>query len=1448
MKRYGEPFLIGMKRTFLSLVFSVWILVSFFTKAALALPNVENEIGPIPCQGVCPPDLQGNIYGRTQGTVRIPADDYSGDLCTGDYEIFLTDPARYHYWAEDPEVTNQGKADERARQFIYWVVNSEKIEHPVLGQVWNTTRNIAYFLVILVAVAIGVGFIISQRTNYNLKIQIWPAIWKILFALLFITFSFAIVTFLIDMSEILMKFFIDQLGGRDLFNIYFTPNQSSEFNYTSFYGCRDMNIRSQEAAEAELTMLRMTNVTYYVMGTMLLLRKILLWFLIFVSPFLAILMPFVFIRNTGFIWIGVFFQWLFYGPLFALFLGALSKIWKAGIPLKFDFSRVGKAEGYVYPTAIRILYGGPAQRLQVLNNANYIDTFVEYIITLIMLWAVTFFPWWLLRIFRDYCCDVFAAANNVLLQMYDQMRAPPPGTPPATPPPPAPAPAGLKQKIPNQEIMPKSSGPVVVRLESMREIREAKTSDIVRSLNLAAPRLTDIARFETNKESKETSQKTLQYLSNPVKASTPAERQSFMNLRTELFSRSVRQDKEASRILSSTTTSITERKEKQKEILKSMQSAVPVSEVVSKNTSLTKEKVQSITNNIMTSVTNNTQAISNISKSTSLSETQVKSIMKSYAENQNTNQSMSQIVKTIAQAQNVSTEKVSEVLEKSLRISTSQSVMSRVAEQTKISSERIQEILRTIPSRISESVKAITTDTTTRSVISSIFSAVSKDTTTVKEIQKETGLTNKQVQTAMTTYVNNIDQPAEVISQRIHEAAGIEKEKVKPLMEGIVKRASDQSFVPPAVIDEVAKKEHMTPEQVKKVIDAQVPAVTAPEQSIEESVPIPSTVSIEDYEEVKKMWSSQYQKGEIPLTEAIKNRSEWVDQDIVTITNTLNKLMSTDEKLRMEGLDDIGYILPIFMINNMQGDELMVYLKAKLEAAKAVKTQMDQEIEAKLEETVEEEFVDIARPKAEAKPKVLHMALEQEEAPRRVEVDTSDRFEDTGEGLGEGIASAVRAVQAKSKPFVLKVSEIQNSSTSEILHKLDMAADRLIDIARMETDRQKNEQVRRHVDYLSDPQRAASTSERQTYASVRDELSKRADNADTVAKQLIAPAPDTMLKSVPQAKTAQDTIAHELGISNEQLDRAMHAFASRLIARESFVQQLMDTTHLSRDTVERLMRELGASMNVPGPSMMRELARRADVSEHKASRALQTALSELRTHNDDTQLMVQEIAKDSSLQVDTVTKLLNSEVPTLVGAVADIEKAVSIPQSISLADYEEVKTMWRDQYEHGEVPALESVATRMEWIEKEIMIITNTLNKLLSNEEKMRREGLEDLGYILPVFMANNMQGDEMLVYLKAKLEAAKSVQEQLEKENALKQQLKEEMKQDEDLVEVAQPKKEVEKEMAQELAIEEPGDEKEESKEMDSKGSEPEDEVSVDIPDADDDQMKKAAEIAEDL
>ena len=1758
-----------MKKILYILLFFIAVSSFILRSPVYAGTNIENDIGPIPCfGGACPPDLP-TVYGNTPSNPLRPEDAYIGESCKSTYEEFLADPARFHFWAEDIEVTNQGKADERARQFIYWVINKPSLDNnATLKGIWNSTRNISYFLVIIVAVVIGIGFIISQRTNFNLKIKIWPAIWKILLALIYITLSASIILFLIQISEFLMRFFIDTLGGKDLFNIYFSSSTSSESNYTNFYGCRDLNIRSQEAADTEMLMLKFTNITYYVMGSMLLLRKLLLWFLLFVSPFLAILMPFVFIRNTGWIWIGVFFQWLFYGPLFALFLGALSSIWKAGIPFQFDFSRTNTAAGYIYPTAIRILYGGPAQRLSILNNANYIDTYVEYIITLLMLWAVTFFPWWLLRIFRDYCCDVFAAANNVLLSMYDQMRTGPIAPPPTSQLPKSPprSTTGLAREIPRGEGRTSLEQPVSIRVQSMSEIKQAKTQDILSSLNLYAPRLTDIAKFETNKQSQTAMQKNLSFIANPVKAETPTERQQYMNIRTELFSRASKDDKLARGIISSTSTSFVEKEQSRAEILKNTPQAIPMSQVVSSSTQMSQEKVQSITNNIINSVVNNNSALSNIAQSSNVSQEQVKSILNSYS--QNLAQPTNQVMNNIAQATNTSKEQVSEVIKQAMNVSEQSNVVSQIATQEKISNETVQKILQTLPMAVAqqqqqnqsmtqnisvtanipqekaqsittnifnnvanntkitnalaqssnlsqqqvksvlntmsqnmnmpmsqainttsqqtnvskekiaevlqksnlvmqqssivketaenqktdaktvekvvqavkESVSSQTTSTVPASVTaqqkqnitSSIFNTVINNATTMQTLEKETNIPAAQLKNVLSTYSQNINQTPEVITDRIAQSAGIEKQKVAPALKKILSSVGKDSVVNASTLSDIAKKENVKVADIKKVVASQVPLVTEADKHIEKSIAIPSTISLEDYEEVKKMWTSQYEKGEVPTQENIASREQWVDQDTVTITNTLNKLMSEDEALRREGLDDLGYILPIFMINNLKGDEMMVYLKAKLEAAKSVKSQMVKVKEVVQVEQPEEEFVDVDRAQAQAAPEVLHMEVEEEiqQTQPEVQVAETDGFESRSYS-----APTIRVTRTQPA-FVLKVEEIKNIKTNDLVRNMNMFAEKLTDIAKFDTNRETRETVTKHIEYLANPEKATSANERQTYIDIRSELSTRGAQ-DHVAQQLISPSKEHILQSVPQAipavnvvsnmvnlpqtkvqsitsslvqsvsqnnsmvnSIAQNTqlpqtsvqtvfnsftqnmnqptnqiinsISQQTNIPKEKVTQILQQMSS-VVSQSSITQSISDKEQVSSATILNVMQaltspvreiptqpistQLAQSTNVPvqtvnliaqstvsfianNPSrvqyiesqtglnekqtqtaltvltqnldkpipvilnqisqqtgitvnkagdimqtlgkmveskktlesiastskshekdvlsvvqslstyskesvegsqtMVQTVAQQANIPEKQAQSiissvisnattneslmhnietqtgmntsqvknvltsyaknvnqpsnvlvdriaqstgiektkiapALQTAMKSINTDIASSKDIIKKIATKEGVTENQATKVLGTHVPMVTKAEENVEMSVPIPAGVSIEDYEEVKKMWSEQYEKGEVPTVDNITSREQWIDQDTVMLTNVLNKLLSPDETLRRQALDDVGVLLPIFMVNNLTGEELLVYLKAKLEAAKSIKAELVKSQTAVEQPEEE-------------------------------------------------------------------------
>lgn len=828
-----------IKKVLLSIfLFSVLFhFVGQFSHAhAQATAPAANPYAVTPPLCGCPPDLN-KIY-EAKGT---------GEKCVTDVAAFQASPTTNHLWVEDQDVTAQGKANDRARQFIYWVMTHSAIDnHPSLFRIWGTTRNLAYFFTILSAALFGLAIIVGQRTNFATGVKIWPSITKIMLGMLYISFSATVVVTIVQLSGIFMKFFIENLGGADLFNIYFS-GVSQEANYVNFVGCRDLNIRVQEAVQTEMWILKATNFSYYLMGGALLLRTIILWFLLFASPFVAILMFFGIVKNVGWVWVGTFFQWVFYGPLLALFLGSMATIWKNGIPFLFDFSRVDTAAGYVYPTAINILYGGPAQKLSASNNGNYVDTFVEYIITLIMLWAVTVFPWFLLRTFRDYCCDGINAIKNMMLSSLNNFKPGP--TPPS---PVAPTQSQTFGTALDMKSSRENTTEIHRKIETIEEIKRARTDEIVQSLDLKATNITQIANFETNKNVKQNVTKNISYLKNPASAESGNDRLRYMNLRSELSTRAQKADPMARQVINSFMFSKPQQIAQRQTIISSLPKAVPVTNIISVKVKLPQAKVESVSSSIF-----------------------------DYG-------------------------------------ATNKDLAAAISAKTSLSAEKVQEVL-------------------------SLLSQNSKE-------------------------------PPGKVTNKIMEQAKLEKEKVTQVIQEFSKTVTEDS----KMTDEIAKKQNIDVAEVKKVVDVQMPIIANPEKNIDAVAPVSPLVSIDEYEQVKKMWIDHYEKGEIPIAENIMTRESWVEQDIVLITNTLNKLLSEDQSLKEQALDEVGFILPIFLVNSLSGEQLVTYLKAKVEAARQVQGLQLKEKEITEKLKAQSDQVQVLRPKKKEAAKTMTMTDEME--------------------------------------------------------------------------------------------------------------------------------------------------------------------------------------------------------------------------------------------------------------------------------------------------------------------------------------------------------------------------------------------------------------------------------------------------------------------------------------
>ena len=68
----------------------------------------------------------------------------------------------------------------------------------------------------------------------------------------------------------------------------------------------------------------------------------------------------------------------------------------------------------------------------------------------------------------------------------------------------------------------------------------------------------------------------------------------------------------------------------------------------------------------------------------------------------------------------------------------------------------------------------------------------------------------------------------------------------------------------------------------------------------------------------------------------VTDKETWIKSDIEKITETINLLSSTDQQNIDKGMEMVANILPFLLVGGFSKAEVVAYLKAKLEAGKAV--------------------------------------------------------------------------------------------------------------------------------------------------------------------------------------------------------------------------------------------------------------------------------------------------------------------------------------------------------------------------------------------------------------------------------------------------------------------------------------------------------------------------------
>src|SRR5258708_5100036 len=215
-------------------------------------------------------------------------------------------------WVIDPEVTFIGKNAARAGDFLNWTLKNYNwvcVKPPAngTGQCDNAGNPIEkYWSLIVLYIVVPMLFVVILATSIVIivtrgkSLTIMRFIPRFIAVVLLIVFSYSLLQFLYQFTDLVQGFFLRVDPTKPC-----PPTCISDSNllyvgwgYTDFVGLRLLGDKYAESAFISLLLTKLTALTYFVMVFLLLVRRIILWFFIIVSPIFPILLLYYPVRNT----------------------------------------------------------------------------------------------------------------------------------------------------------------------------------------------------------------------------------------------------------------------------------------------------------------------------------------------------------------------------------------------------------------------------------------------------------------------------------------------------------------------------------------------------------------------------------------------------------------------------------------------------------------------------------------------------------------------------------------------------------------------------------------------------------------------------------------------------------------------------------------------------------------------------------------------------------------------------------------------------------------------------------------------------------------------------------------------------------------------------------------------------------------------------------------------
>lgn len=1268
-------------------------------------------------------------------------------------------------YSEDPEVNFVGKTAARAVQFLNWTLQNyewscyvkydangnivyppstdarstntricSNNENPLIG-FWITIRNIVYAFFALIVLITAFVLMASRGKSLTLK-RFLP---RFIAVVLLVTLSYSLIQIIYTTVDVIQGFFLTQPGtpsrlisAQDLLYV--------GWDYEYFRGLRKVHPFFDESVFVNLLLARLTAVTYYAMTGVLIIRKIILWFFIVLSPVFPILLLYYPVRNTAKIWIGEFFRWLLYAPLFTIFLSGLVSIWKSPrLPLIFDFKNVGTS--FVYPTATNVLLGGPGQIVTADNNLNTPDTFALYVVALIMLWVVILLPFILLQIFLDYLNNFSFEESPAMQKLINTSYLLLNKAPPAPTPLPPPAGTGLAKQLPFAKFSDAKNIPIIqegpigdaMQLPKAMPIGDAREIPITRPVasayanvhnelltatNISLPTIRDIASYEkeiiSNRDSSSVSKtyQALRQIANPSTIQNEIEREKFIQLKDRLIKESTAGNVMASSILSAVNvanniTNISNQNNNQIRNLK--KSLTNISNPQSIVSGIDREKMTMLHDSLVKESERGSSLATTIlaaKESTTVRELQ---------------NIKDQLTRESITGNNVSTSLIATSFTKEHE-SVLKNVLKEIANPASALGSDRERISELHDSLVKESEKGNTLAT---SILATKETTSSNEIHDLKEKLIEATLQgNKESSTILSTAIGRIDaSTTQKVMQQLANPISITntvaKEKFEKVKDKLIQAQSQGNQFAASMLSKMegASKEDAsssTPVNTKEMesvktqlldakskgeplADEMLGLFVSEEGGITDGITTPSsnriqTVSLEDYEAVRKMWQENYKDMDVP--EGLNDRKEWISEDIKDIDNILSLLTSGDNEKIQQGMEEVGNVLPFLLLGGFSQDEIVSYLKAKQEAGKSI-----------IEEIGKDEDT---------------LVTVETHTTAKTSMTQAATIDDAGDDSPFMTSPSTTSLNVNVNSELLNLTSLPVPTVQDIVN---------FEISLLSGSGEKKEEaakVKETLARIANPDAVVDSNEKTKISSIKDNLFTLSSKGDVHAKLILSASNAINQKS--------DNLS---GIS------AFHRYILGL-SHPDMYPAVKDDENLK--AVSALLSDEVKRQNILADRILM-------VTEATPVEQINSLKEQIKN----------EATAGNMLAIRVWELAPKDEGAPILGAI-NIDLPVNNPlQTVNVADYEIVRGMWEDYYRKSNPPT--DISDKKVWLNRESDTMRSTLMLLSSHEDVKVQEGLRQVSLLLPFVLLGGFSLDEITSYLDAKLHALNSVLESIPEE-----------------------------------------------------------------------------------